>query len=926
MAYSGNGFSYQIQANNSPTSFAASGLPAGLTLDTNTGLISGVPLVVGLVPVTLTAANGYGTGSDFILNINVRAVAAWGDNTYGQTNAPVGLSNVVAVAAGDRHNIALRLDGTVLGWGNNTYNQTNVPSSVSNIIAISSGTYHNIALRSNGTVATWGYNGEGQTNVPVGLSNVIAIGAGERFSLAIKNDGTVVGWGNNAYGQINVPGSLNAAVAVAGGYYHTLALQANGAVVAWGYGGDGQTNVPSGLSNVVAIAAGERHSLALKNDGTVVAWGYNINGQATVPVSLSNVVAISAGYRTSYALRSDGRVVLWGLNTDGQTNTPTGLTNVAAIAEGVGHSLAVTALEPGATGPMIVSQRTAVGALGANFNYRVLAKNGATIFGASGLPPGLTINPLTGVITGTPTTNGSFLITISAGNSSTTNQTSLAVTVVRPLPNIYTTDFVVGVVRNPFAFQAAAANNPIGFGASGLPPGLAMNPNTGLISGAPEIEGTFNVSLNATNAYGSTTSSLTIVAQSVVEWGKNTYFESDVPINLTNVAAIAGGLHHTVALLGDGRVRSWGYFGYTNVPANLSNVVQITAGETHSVALKYDGTLVGWGGNNSYGQANSPFGLTGVVSVAAGSYHNVALKADGKVVAWGYNQYNQTNVPPGLSNVVQVSAGDNHSMALRSDGTVVSWGYNTYGQTNVPISASNIVQIAAGGNHNLALKADGKVIAWGINATQTTVPTTLSNVIAIAAGFNHSVALRSNGTVVVWGNNSYDQTTLPSGLTNVLSIASGQNHLMVITALPSPTISIERSSNFVRISWPAWAKGFALQTRTNLSSGVWQSTTNTVFTIGSLNVVTNGILAGNQYFRLIQKNSEPQIWLGIVRVGNQIVVSWASADPSVILQTSASLSPSAWLNTTNGISILGDQSAFSESISNGSKYYRLIKN
>lgn len=44
-------------------------------------------------------------------------VTAWGYNLSGQTNVPVGLSNVVAVAGGRSHSIGLRADGTVASWG-----------------------------------------------------------------------------------------------------------------------------------------------------------------------------------------------------------------------------------------------------------------------------------------------------------------------------------------------------------------------------------------------------------------------------------------------------------------------------------------------------------------------------------------------------------------------------------------------------------------------------------------------------------------------------------------------------------------------------------------------------------------------------------------------------------------------------------------
>ena len=59
----GTAFSYQITATNTPTSFGATGLPTGVTVNTVSGLISGTPAGVGTSSVTVSATNSGGTGS-----------------------------------------------------------------------------------------------------------------------------------------------------------------------------------------------------------------------------------------------------------------------------------------------------------------------------------------------------------------------------------------------------------------------------------------------------------------------------------------------------------------------------------------------------------------------------------------------------------------------------------------------------------------------------------------------------------------------------------------------------------------------------------------------------------------------------------------------------------------------------------------------
>ncbi len=59
----GESFEYRISATNNPTSFSASSLPPGLSVNTGTGSISGTPTMAGTYAVTIGATNNAGTGT-----------------------------------------------------------------------------------------------------------------------------------------------------------------------------------------------------------------------------------------------------------------------------------------------------------------------------------------------------------------------------------------------------------------------------------------------------------------------------------------------------------------------------------------------------------------------------------------------------------------------------------------------------------------------------------------------------------------------------------------------------------------------------------------------------------------------------------------------------------------------------------------------
>jgi alpha-tubulin suppressor-like RCC1 family protein len=145
--------------------------------------------------------------------------------------------------------------------------------------------------------------------------------------------------------------------------------------------------------------------------------------------------------------------------------------------------------------------------------------------------------------------------------------------------------------------------------------------------------------------------------------------------NLTNVATISTDSYadHTLVLLVDGTVWAWGgnYYGalgdgtaanFRATPAavsRLSNVKAVATGGYHSLALLSNGRVKTWGynsdgqlGNDSSGPGTNSSvpgavtGLMNVQSISGGAYNSSAVLETGRVRSWGDNSRGQLGTGP----------------------------------------------------------------------------------------------------------------------------------------------------------------------------------------------------------------------------------------------------------------------------------------
>ena len=260
-----------------------------------------------LAPVAARALTaGRGTIYAICTDGTVRTV---GTNTYGQLDVN-GWSEIVDVAAGERHSVGVRADGTVVAAGDNLYGQCDI-GDWRGIRTVAAGYMHTVGVRADGTVAAAGDNVYGQCDVDE-WQNVTAVAAGHMHTVGLRADGTVVAAGSNDDGQCDV-GDWRDIVMIAAGPYHTIGLRADGTVVATGDNIFGQCDLAE-ATDVIAVSTSDRHTVVLHSDGTVASFGSEENEQHVLASYTGVVAVLATDTECSILLKNTGTVTVAGNN------------------------------------------------------------------------------------------------------------------------------------------------------------------------------------------------------------------------------------------------------------------------------------------------------------------------------------------------------------------------------------------------------------------------------------------------------------------------------------------------------------------------------------------------------------------------------------------------------------------------------------
>ncbi|XP_042122118.1 putative E3 ubiquitin-protein ligase HERC4 isoform X8 [Peromyscus maniculatus bairdii] len=242
--------------------------------------------------------------------------------------------NIVAVSCGEAHTVALNDKGQMFAWGLDSDGQLGllgseecirVPRNIKSlsdiqIVQVACGYYHSLALSKASEVFCWGQNKYGQLGLGIDCKKqtspqliksllgipFMQVAAGGAHSFVLTLSGAIFGWGRNKFGQLGlndendryVPNLLKSLrsqkiVYICCGEDHTAALTKEGGVFTFGAGGYGQLGHNSTSheinprkvfelmgSIVTQIACGRQHTSAfVPSSGRIYSFGLGGNGQ-----------------------------------------------------------------------------------------------------------------------------------------------------------------------------------------------------------------------------------------------------------------------------------------------------------------------------------------------------------------------------------------------------------------------------------------------------------------------------------------------------------------------------------------------------------------------------------------------------------------------------------------------------------------------
>ncbi|MCU1237169.1 MAG: Ig family protein, partial [Candidatus Solibacter sp.] len=493
-------------------------LPAGLSINASTGLISGTPTVYGHFSFTVKvtdANNNTATAGSTSCTLNIVSPALsviCAPITTGQQG--VAYSSKV-VASGGTGSYTYSIVGGALPTGITLNATTGVISGTPTVFGTFS--YKIQAKDSNGAIATTGATSCTLTIMPVPpylqcgtcSSNKATVGVAYSAKLTVTGGtGTGYVFTLDAGSALPLGLSLNAGTGVISGIPTTPGTYIVTTVVTDSMGGtDTATctiivsgpplNLDCGTCGSNRATLGTPYTSALTATGGKPGYTYSISsGSLPSGVTLSATTGVISGTPTA-----SGTYTFTSKVVDANGIVDTARCTIYVAPSPIN-------LDCGSCGSIHLS-------VGVAYSSKLTVTGGRAVYTYSivsgSLPTGLTLNPTTGAITGTPTAIGSFTFTSKVVDADGFTDTATCTITVAGSPvnlecgicgnstvkagTAYSATFAITGGKAPYVYTVTTGS---------LPPGLTLNAGTGAITGTPTTPGTYTFTTTVKDANGST--------------------------------------------------------------------------------------------------------------------------------------------------------------------------------------------------------------------------------------------------------------------------------------------------------------------------------------------------------------------------------------------------------------------------------------
>lgn len=605
-------------------------LPAGLSLNANTGAITGTPTIAGNTSFRVIVSNNQGSQSayrDYTISATVNPPQISSATTWQRTPANAVSSNgwiYPALAAGSP-SATWSISAGALPAGLSL--DTSVPANVrvTGTITAPVGSNYSFTLRATnaasglydekiftGTIvasapAGWGTSLDGFVATPFLFSPLIPFAGYQGVTGSAP-----MSWSIDPSSPDQLPGglTLNPATGTITGNPTAQALAATGA------------NGPGGYSIVLAVsnAAGNitvpydiyLHPTPTAQQTIAISELAPISAQPVTPVGAPAAIAGTWGETLGSAMPS------W-LGFDGNAGGNTGAMSGQAPRGSAGsYDFVVNYFDGSATryqritltvaaAPVITPTAPALPAtidlnwqVGSQNSYAISPTAGSSPLSfslASGSPSWVSLAAQTGLLSGAPTVAGTSTLTLSVSNSVGTATTVITVHAL-VAPNLGTVSPPAATVGLPYSYAVpATGSGPLSFLLTGtLPAGLSFNPITGVISGTPTgIGQTGSFTITVSNAVGNASSTPVTLASAIVA----PVAPATAVLSSVNLA----GVSYTFAQSGGSPATS---YTSTGLPAWASFIGGVLSG-TPTSSGTFSFTLTG---SNQAGSASTTVSLT----------------------------------------------------------------------------------------------------------------------------------------------------------------------------------------------------------------------------------------------------------------------------------------------------------------------------